>query len=115
MAAARPGKNLQPARRLRLRFVQKLSVRHVSNPLVPTGRTFADQLSAIKVGSKGRLPSTDLDRLKALRGPGERYSDVIVAHCRVVTEGARETEKVSRPWLAAWTAVMTRNRLRRYR
>ena len=32
-ASAGAGKYLQPAHRLRLRFVQKLSVRHVSNPL----------------------------------------------------------------------------------
>ena len=33
-----PGKHFQPAHRLRLRLVQKLSVRHVSNPLDSAGR-----------------------------------------------------------------------------
>jgi hypothetical protein len=32
-APSRSGEHLQPAHRLRLGFVQKLSVRHVSNPL----------------------------------------------------------------------------------
>ena len=32
-ASSRSGEHLQPAHRLGLRFVQKLSVRHVSNPL----------------------------------------------------------------------------------
>src|SRR5579863_5722598 len=54
---ASPGarKYLQPAYRLWLGFVQKLSVRHVSNPLDSARQTFADQTRPIKVGSKDRL------------------------------------------------------------
>ena len=49
------GKHLQPTHRFRIGFGQKLSVRHVSNPLDSTGSTFADLRSALKVRSKGRL------------------------------------------------------------
>ena len=42
-AAAGASKYLKPAHWLRLRFVQKLSVRHVSNPLDLSRETFADQ------------------------------------------------------------------------
>ena len=49
------GKQLQPTHRLRLGFGQKLSVRHVSNPLDSTGSAFADLRSTLKVRSEGRL------------------------------------------------------------
>ena len=41
-APSGPGKHFQPANRLRLRLVQKLSVRHVSNPCDP-GRTIVPE------------------------------------------------------------------------
>src|SRR6202011_6253532 len=50
-----PGKHLQPPNGVRLRFGQKLSVRHVSNPLDAAALTVADHHTEIKVGSKGRL------------------------------------------------------------
>ncbi len=58
-ASTGAGKHLQPTHRLRLGFGQKLSVRHVSNPLDSTGSTFADLRSALKVRSKGRLQTTE--------------------------------------------------------
>ena len=53
-ASTGAGKHLQPTHRLRLGFGQKLSVRHVSNPLDSTGSIFADLRSTLKVRSKGR-------------------------------------------------------------
>src|SRR5262249_7793405 len=51
-----PGKHLQPACRLSLRFGQKLCVRHVSNPSIKDqGRTFAHHTPMLKVWNKGRL------------------------------------------------------------
>jgi len=47
----------QPMNRIRLGLGQKLSVRHVPNPLAAAGSTFADDPTEMKVGSKGRLPS----------------------------------------------------------
>ena len=60
-ASTRPGEHFQPTNRFRLRFGQKLSVRHVSSPLDSAGQTFADLLAALKVRSKGRLQCTDAD------------------------------------------------------
>jgi hypothetical protein len=54
-APTSPRKHLQPAHLLRLRFGQKLSVRHVSNPF-DSGQTIADQQPALKMRPKGRLP-----------------------------------------------------------
>jgi len=65
-APACSGEDLDPAHGMRLRFGQKLSVRHVSNPLDPAGGTFADQLSVLKVGPKGRLLSIGANLIKAL-------------------------------------------------
>ena len=59
LGPTRAGEHLQPTHRLRIGFGQKLSVRHVSNPLDSTGSTFADLRSALKVRSKGRLHSID--------------------------------------------------------
>jgi hypothetical protein len=61
-----------------------------------------------KGGHSVTLPRAMLDRLKSLRGPGESLQRRDCAPCRVVTESARNG-KVSRPWLAAWTALMTRS------
>src|SRR5262249_57457787 len=49
-----PGKHFKPPHRFGLRFGQKLSVRHVSNP-ARLGRTIANQRPVIKVRSKRRL------------------------------------------------------------
>ena len=57
-ASTEAGKHLQPTNRFRLRFGQKLSVRHVSNPLDSASPTFADLRAALKVRSKGRLRSS---------------------------------------------------------
>lgn len=57
---AGPREHLQPPHRLALRlgFVQKLSIRHVSNPLDVRGRHSLIQPAAAKVGNKDRLPCT---------------------------------------------------------
>ena len=54
-----PSKHFQPPNRLRLRFGQKLSVRHVSNPR-DSGGTIADQRTVLKVGLKDRLQTGGL-------------------------------------------------------
>ena len=54
------GKYLQPAHRLHLGFVQKLSVRHVSSPLDSAGPTFADRRSSDKGGSQAPLTADGL-------------------------------------------------------
>jgi hypothetical protein len=53
-ATCRPGKDFHPANRLGLRFRQKLSVRHVSNPR-DSGRTLAHQHAPLKMRLKDRL------------------------------------------------------------
>jgi hypothetical protein len=73
-AAASARKYLEPARRFRLRFVQKLSVRHVPNPLDSAGQRLADQRCAVKVGSKGRsdVRSQGRERARSLASEERR-------------------------------------------
>jgi hypothetical protein len=75
-------KYFQPANRLRLGFVQKLSVRHVSSPL-DSGQTIADQHLALKVGPKGRL------RFRRMARDFERYATTVAAFIRHENEQAR--------------------------
>jgi hypothetical protein len=54
-APSRSGKYFHPVHRRRLRLVQKLSVRHVSNPLRFSGRTIRHRIATRNLGSKRRL------------------------------------------------------------
>src|SRR5215471_9826338 len=79
------GKHLQPAHRLQLGFGQKLSVRHVSNPL-DSSWTIADQQSAPKVGAKDRYGALEAHpNYQSARAPALRDRALHACGGRVLT------------------------------